>query len=128
MTIEISTDSSNSLTIFKGRDVLSFEEIKKAIKSFYDAPSMPNVLWDLQQADLTSLTREQLELLADNLASMRGDKKEGKTALVAQNDLAFGLSRIFETLTTVSAGQNATNEMRVFRDLKQAYDWFSEPE
>lgn len=128
MPIEIITDESLSMTIFRGSGELSYEEIKKAIKSFYDSPSNPNVLWDLQQASIARLTHEQLELLADDLISLRGDKIQGKRAIVAEDDLSFGLSRMFETLTSVSAGQNTTNEMRVFRDLKQAYDWFSEPE
>ena len=50
-------------------------------------------------------------------------REDGKTAIVAPDDVTFGLSRMYGILTE---GQGPPFETRSFRSVEEAYQWLLE--
>ena len=71
-------------------------------------------LWDLREVTEISVTPDTVR----QLASARSFKPGARRAVVAPNDLAFGLARMFQLLH-----DEAPEEFRVFRSVKGARSW-----
>ena len=65
----------------------------------------------------TSLTVEQVRRLADERRQIAQAQTGGPVAVVATNDLFFGMLRMFDMLT------ETIRPLRVFRDIKSAEQW-----
>ena len=123
MPIDSHIDETNKLTVFKATGVLRYDEIISAVKSFYEGQPTENVLWDLSDITEIQLTSEQVESIVSLSKRFNSARSKGKTAFVAQNDLVYGLSRMFNTLGEISG---APFQRWAFRSMEEAYQWFSE--
>jgi hypothetical protein len=65
----------------------------------------------------TDLTVEQVRHLAEERRKIAQSKTPGPTAVVANNDLFFGMLRMFDMLT------ETVRPLGVFRDMKAAEQW-----
>jgi hypothetical protein len=77
------------------------------------------ILWDLTNgtwsADIDGNQFVQL------LSEFRGESRlVGKTAFIVPTDLAFGLTRVLDTLVSLSGSEV---EFKGFRDASSAYKW-----
>jgi hypothetical protein len=83
-------------------------------------PVAPNRIADLTGVTSVGITFSEFHELADK---RRGEtlKNPIKTAIVAGNDLQFGVMRTFQTLN-----DNPQITIRVFRDRAQALAWLAE--
>jgi hypothetical protein len=81
------------------------------------APFAPHRLTDLSEVTTTSITFVDVEALA---AQRRAApmKNPVRSAIVAGNDLQFGLARIFQALN-----DNPRISIKVFRDMASARAW-----
>jgi len=94
------------------------------MKRFYegiDAPPTKKVLWDLMEASTGSLLPDQLNQIANLSLENEDVMKGGKTAVVAPQDIEFGLARTFEAYT---AGEQ--RDLMVFRTHEEAIEWIEE--
>ena len=123
MPIHFYIDETKKLTIFKPIDVLQYDEVISAVKSFYEGQPTENVLWDLTDITRIQLTSEQVETIASFSLRSDGTRPKGKTAFVATEDVAFGLSRMFGTLSEV---KEVPIQVSIFRSMEKAYQWLSE--
>ncbi len=75
-------------------------------------------------ADLRGLTRIDLTTVGlKKLASLAARfQRRGRTAIVTDNDLSFGLGRMYNVF-----GPDATNRIEVFRDIDDALAWLGHP-
>ena len=74
---------------------------------------------DLRNADLSDVTSEGLERLSSTVKHITAGKCEVfKTAVIAPDDLPFGLARVYEAVSV-----DTPERVRVFRDLKRAFEW-----
>ena len=74
-------------------------------------------LWDLSDADLSSLANETIIEMAQYSKRFPRGINNVKVALVAFQDLEFGLSRMFEMSST------AKTPIQVFRTIAEAEKW-----
>ena len=122
--IERSTDENAQLTIYIAKGSLSAEEVREVIRDFYEhGPISRNVLWDLSQAVLIDISAEDVRQIAHVPRQSLELRKGGKTAIVAPSDLAFGLSRMYQTSTQPKP---LPFEVQVFRDSEAAHKWLAE--
>jgi len=123
MPITSHIDKDRDLTIFKATGVLSFDMVLPVVKAFYEGDPTRHVLWDLIDTTDTQFTSEEILSIVRLKPRYEGKRELGKTAFVAQKDLFFGLSRMFEIQSGI---QEAPYPIMVFRSLYEAYQWLDE--
>ena len=78
-----------------------------------------NEIVDVRNAQVKSVTSKGLLQLSDLVKSYVKEKGiEFKTAIIAPEDLQFGLSRVYEAIS-----HESPEKIMVFRDLNDAFDW-----
>lgn len=104
---------------------LTVADIKQA---FADSLSHPDfktnmhVIWNLNQADVSNVSANQLIEVVEYIRSnsdVRG--ADYKIILVAPVDLSFGLSRMFE-----GYGNNLPESIHVLKNMDEAYRWIED--
>ena len=117
-------DKAKDLTVFKVTGLFSFDTVMPAIKAFYDGAPTKHVLWDLIDTTDIQLTSEEVKAIAKFKPRFEGKRASGKTAFVAQKDILFGLSRMFEFQSDL---EQAPFPIMVFRNIDEAHQWLDEP-
>ena len=123
MPINSHIDETKKLTVFKVTGEFLYDEIISVVKSFYEGQPTENVLWDLSDITEIQLTSEQVERIVSLSQRFNSSRSKGKTAFVAQKDIVYGLSRMFNTLGEISG---APFQRWAFRSMEEAYQWLSE--
>lgn len=123
MPITSHIDRAKDLTIFKVTGVLSFDIAFPVVKDFYDGDPTSHVLWDLIDTTEVQFTSEEVLDLVCFKPRYQGKRESGKTAFVAQKDVLFGLSRMFQIQSGI---QEAPYAIMVFRSLYEAHQWLYE--
>jgi hypothetical protein len=115
-----------NLTIYAAHGSISGDDVKNAIRAFYEqGPVTKNVLWDVSLAVLQELSSEDVRQIAHVPRKSLDLRKGGKTAIVAPGDLAYGLSRVYQTS---SGAEGLPFKLQVFRDAEKARAWLAETE
>ena len=123
-TIEREVVNDEGLTIYTAQGSLSREEVINTIRNFYEkGPVTRNVLWDVSQAALHDLSAEDVQQIAHVPRKSLDLRAGGKTAIVAPDDLAYGLSRMYQTS---SRTESLPFHLQVFRDADTARSWLVE--
>ncbi len=123
MAITSYIDTAKDLTVFKATGNLTFDKVLVVVKTFYGGVPTKHVLWDLIDTTEVQLTSEEVEKISNFRLRFEGKLASGKTAFVAQEDIHFGLLRIFEIQ---SRFHKDPYTIVVFRSLDDAYKWFDE--
>lgn len=101
------------------RDVIhAIEELKGGP---HYAPDLPR-LWDLRQADLSKLSRDEFGRISRAARASHMSKPGAHVAVLVSRDIDFGMARMFE----LTEGDNLLASMRVFRDVEAALAWLAE--
>ena len=124
MQITAQIDKSKDLTVFTAKGVLTFDDAMFVVKAFYDGDPTKHVIWDMTDTTNVQLTSKEVEKIATFEPRIKGKRALGKTAFVAQKDILFGLSRMFEIHSEMV---NSPYPVMVFRSIEQAYKWLDEP-
>jgi hypothetical protein len=124
MPVEYESDPSLDLTIATIKGTPTLDEIVSAVKSFYGSQPTKKVIWNWTGSDPSRLTTLDLEQLASFPARYSDLRKGGKTAMVAPDDLSFGISRMFQTFGDM---KGLPFSVRVFHSLGEAFAWLGEP-
>lgn len=129
MPIKTVVDTEKNITVHIASGNLTFDEIAKALTSFYESSEMPEtVIWDGRNASLKNFSSSQLEQIATYPTRFNTGKsriKGGLRAIVAPTDLDYGLSRVIEILTEFSE-QALPYKIKVFRSMEEANKWIEE--
>ena len=121
MPITTTRFESDDLTIHAASGDLSFDEAFREIEAYYKQKKPTrNVLWNLNQVSALNFTSEEIEKIASYEPRFEDIRPSGKTAIVANEDLSFGISRMFELYSQM---KQAPHDVRVFRELEQAMEW-----
>ncbi len=120
MAIEFRIDRDSDSSFFTSSGRISFTEALEVIKRFYADNPTANVLWDFDQSSFEDISAESITELALFRERFRGQRTDGKTALVASRDVQYGLLRIFKSLSDSS---DLPFEVRVFREMDKAREW-----
>ncbi|WP_224983927.1 hypothetical protein [Geomonas agri] len=82
-----------------------------------------HLVWDLNQADLGSLSGDEFHMVAALLLkSLTNRVPGGKTALVATKDLTYGMSQMYGTIASLS---QLPFSYAVFRSMEEAMEWIA---
>lgn len=125
MTFEIKIDKANQLRITIVTGKLTFKDLLKKLKEVYsdqDLYDLPYSIWDVREADLSSFTTEQIQRLAEFVAVSWGTEGNKKTAIVADKDFIFGISRMYEK----TVEYKTLSPTMVFRKYDEALTWLKE--
>ena len=123
MPITIQVDKSRDLTIFSVEGFLSFDIAMPVVKAFYDDNPTRHVIWDMTDTTEIQFTSNEVQIIATFKPRIRGKRELGKTAFVAQRDILFGLSRMFEAHSSIV---NSPYPVKVVRSIEEAYQWLDE--
>ncbi len=123
MSITPHIDKDKDLTVFKVTGILTFEKVLLVVTSFYGGIPTKHVLWDLNDTTAVQLSSEEMEKISNFRLQYEGVEASGKTAFVAQEDIHFGLLRIFEIQSTY---HKTPYTIRIFRKVDEALQWIDE--
>ena len=113
-------DSENDMTVFTVIGKVTANELVAAISDFYENDVTSNILWDLTKGDLSEIRSSDVELIANLSVKYAEKRSSGKTAIVGSDDLAFGLSRMYEITKELV---KLPFETQAFRDIDKAFKW-----
>ena len=116
-------DMKRNLTIYTCRGQISVDEIKKKVKSFYEGTPSRNVIWDFTEADLSSITADEIRALANGVKKLAHSREGGKTAIVAPEDISYGFGRMYQIFAEIYA---QIADIQVFRSRSEAERWLSD--
>jgi len=101
---------------------ISDSDLLPSYRKLYDDASWQpgfSEIVDLRDAELSSVTSEALRRLASMVDGYtRGKCEQFKTAVIAPSNLPFGIARMYEVYADTSP-----EDVKVFRDLKPAFEW-----
>jgi hypothetical protein len=118
--IKKTNKAGESLTILTVIGIPTIEELIHAFENFMKHDVTPYLLWDFTDADLSQITQKGMEEIIAVAKSKAHLRKNGRTALVVSQDLSFGLSRMYETLSKIR--EHPISHF-VFRDMDKALTW-----
>jgi hypothetical protein len=102
-----------------------FDELMSVLKIFFDDNHTENLLLDLRESPLDSITHDHIRNLCE-YAKYRanGERRvNGKTALVGSSDLQFEVGVIFKKYSEMI---DSAIKFSVFRSIEQALSWLEE--
>lgn len=118
------TNLKGGLTTYTVEGSVTSDEIVSTIRNFYEkGPVTRDVLWDVSQADLLGVDADDIRRISQVPLQSPDRRKGGKTAIVAPADLAYGLSRMYQSS---SKTQELPFTVKVFRDTDKAKEWLAE--
>lgn len=121
---EIIGDNKN-ITYFKVKGEMIFDQIIDEITKFYVKNLTLNALWDFTHAVTKHITADEIQKIADHTKGFGHLRGNGKTALVMPSSLAYGLGRMYDSLSQVN---NHPVKHGVFRNYDDAISWIECPE
>lgn len=82
------------------------------------SPGM-DTLWNLMNADVSSISIEEIQSIVDMVEINAQRRGAGRVAIVAERDVDFGVSRIYQALAS-----DLDTSVAVFRAVADAEAWF----
>jgi hypothetical protein len=110
-------DPERRMILSTGTGVMTDEDLRDHQRRLRSDPAFDrsfDQLWDLQEVTLVEVTSATLRELAQARSFDPGTKR----AVVAPEDVVYGMARMFQTLH-----DEAPEELNVFRTLEEAKDW-----
>lgn len=119
MAIETTRDRDTGLTIHTVSGPVTEEDMYAALE---DPDPTPLILWDMSGAEVDHVTPLDLQRFVGRAAALGMKRKGGRTAVLAPDDLQFGLARMSEAFTEMDATPFG---FRAFRDRDEALQWLT---
>ena len=127
MRIVTRIDRKANLRTHTVRGIIDVPELRKTLAAFYRSsgyePGM-NSLWDLRDADFSSVMPAEVQSVMDTVRGNWGKGERGRAALLVTRDLDYGLSRMYELLMD----GRTSGEIMVFRKKEEAAAWLEAEE
>lgn len=120
MTIEMHVDESRKLTVFFVQGEISFEEQISVLREFYAGTPTPNVIWDFRKITGSRISVDELREIIAFIKLHQHRRGHGKTAMVTDSDLDFGLSRVSRTYGEI---EELPWRIHPFRSMEEALEW-----
>ena len=124
MPVKLQEYPSLDITIFDASGFLTFTDIMKGLKIFYEYPvASPtiNVLWDLRRAIIKDLSVSEIEQIVEYSRIYSTVRGGGKTAIIAPGALENSIA-----LALGSQCSDLPIHVRVFDSRGQAIQWLDE--
>jgi hypothetical protein len=124
MPVKLQEYPTLDLTIFDASGFLTFTDIMKVLKVFYEYPvatPTKNALWDLRRAIVKDLSVSEIEQIVEYSRIYSTARSGGKTAIIAPGALENSIA-----LALGSQCRGLPIHVRVFDKREQAVRWFDE--
>jgi hypothetical protein len=121
--VTVEFDPVSKITAAIGRGRVTASDLLAALDAFYDNAPTLLALCDLSDADLGSLTTEELGRIVQSTERRAEVRRGGKTAIAAPGDLEYGMARMYEILADAHAHPVT---IRAFRRREEALLWLRE--
>ena len=117
---EINTKINLRTHIIKGAiDIVKITGYLKELYSSSDFNSEMNVIWDLREADFSSISSKEVKSLMEYVGKRWGKSGNNKAALIVSQDLDYGMSRMYQILM-----EGVTpSQISIFKDINEAKEW-----
>lgn len=121
--IKIERNEDKKLTIIKLFGDATSDMIIDALDQFYTSEFTLNVLWDLSDANTSSLTSNQMNTIIEHAKKYSQLRPNGKTAYVSPKDMDFAMARMYQILSELN--EHPISHY-VFRNHSEAMSWLEE--
>lgn len=126
MSIDYSIDRMRRIVFARGRGVFTHRDVFDYQREVWSRPDVAGFhelvdMTDVQEIEQPSAQR--MQDLADLSAATDPPTAETKFAIVAADDLAFGLGRMYEAYRGMNT--RSTKKVAVFRTLAEAMQWLT---
>lgn len=120
MALMTTRDLENDLTTHVITGPVSEEEMYRALEGDGDGQPTALVLWNMSHADVAHITPGILRRFIKRAAELGANRPGGRTAIIAPDDLQYGLARMSEAFAEM---ESAPYSLRAFRDQEEAFQW-----
>ena len=107
-------------TFFRVVGEVEAEQALSEIISFLIRDPTHLAIWDLAGGALQKLSAKDLKMIVERAARYTGSRTGGRTAIVCENDLDYGLSTMFQAFAKV---YEVPIEIQVFTNRDRAQAW-----
>jgi hypothetical protein len=121
--VTLHRDPDSNITTATGIGRVTASDLWAALDKFYDDSPTLLALCDLSQADLSSLSGQELKQIVEFTKSRAAVRRGGRTAIVAPEDLQYGMARVYQSLAEIHRHPVA---IRAFRAGEEALQWLQE--
>jgi hypothetical protein len=122
MKFETAIDKTENLRMHKLSGPLAAKDVLEALRGVYSSPEFEpdtNVLWDVRDASVLSMSSSDVQEVSELVAKHWGTGGTSRAALVVSKDFEFGLMKMYQ----VYLESRISTEVRVFRDIDEALEW-----
>ena len=119
-TIEIEVNIDKKLTTNIAKGEITYKDFLGWAENYYSGAVTEFILWDFTEADFSKITSDDLRDLVQVAKKYSYKRAGGKTAFVSNENLSFGLGRMFEMLSEV---EDIQFEYKSFRIMTEAKEW-----
>ncbi|MDJ0669328.1 MAG: hypothetical protein QNJ61_18745 [Desulfobacterales bacterium] len=119
-TISAKYDLAKDLTIVTAKGVITADDLLDWGNNYYEGQITSLILWDVTNADLSSLQADQLREIAENMSRISEVRKGGKTAFVYDKPLEYGIGRMFQAYSEI---EDMPFEVQSFQSFDEAKAW-----
>jgi hypothetical protein len=123
--IEKEVIGDKAVTVFKVKGKMLFEQVIDEITQFYEKGLTQNTVWDFTGADGRHITSDEIQKIASHAKGFGHLRENGKTAFVISSSLAYGLGRMYDSLSQVF---NHPVKHGIFRSFDDAISWVQSTE
>ena len=117
-------DREKDLTVISFAGEITGHEIIAEMEEYYSGRTTTMVIWEFSRVKGPGLSTEELQAVAAAGRKYSEVRRGGKSAIVASEDLMYGLSRMYEAFTEMD-GHPVKN--KVFRSMEEARQWLEIP-
>lgn len=121
--IEIVTEGELLIVNVKGE--LSAVEAIAVINKHYPSGNIKDVIWDMTEGSMLSISRDGLSLVAHaaKVAVANGARKGGRTVFVANRESEYGMARMYSIISEIAG---VPVDYHVYKNLEDARHWLKQ--
>lgn len=116
----ISSEIENQVVINKAVGEVRFEDIGEFIIANVDSWKGKSVIWDLTEMDFHDISSDEIRLFMSKMAPFSSKRTKEKTAIIAPQDVQYGMMRVFESYAEYESVQVY---LRICRSMDEGKNW-----
>ena len=123
MPVRTIRDDSTKITEHVAIGLIADEEMFASQKEFLENNPTKLELWDMSESDLSKITIEGMRQFMSRAVQLGKTRQGGKTAVVLQSTLQYGMGRIAEVFAELIS---LPFEFSIFKQRDDAIAWLKE--
>jgi len=115
-------DGVKGIRTHKITGVVNLKDFSSMLTAVYNSAEFEaklHSLWDVREADFSAVTPPDIRALAELVRVNWAEKRKNKAAIVVSGLSDFGITRMYEQVL----GPAAEGKVKIFRNIKSAWDW-----